>query len=849
METQHASGSTAGTTVTTLPNGLTIIVREDHSAPVVSAQAWCMAGSVHEGEHLGAGLSHVLEHMLFKGTTTRPGSRIDQEVQEAGGYMNAYTSLDRTVFHIDVPSSGTHVALDVLCDVMQHATLPAEDLEKEKQVILREMDMNMDDPGRRASRRLFETAFTRSPYRFTVIGYPDLFHEITRENLHQYYHQKYAPNNVFYVVAGDVEPTTAVEQIRAAYNGSKARFLGAEMLPAEPRQTSPREICEEAAIELGYLHMAWHIPDTRHPDMPVLDVLAVLLGHGRSSRLYEDVRQKLALVHSADAWTYSPGNEGLFGVSATLDGDKFTSARDALLEQVHRLTQEEVAEKELRKAVRQFTAAYLSVRKTMQGQAQDMGSNWLQANDLCFSERYLAAIQGITRADLKRVASTYLSPENRTIYCLLPHGCATKPIRAQAATTGNPVSKVLLPNGLRLLLKEDRRLPFVEIRCAFRGGVLAETAQNNGISQLMSRMLIKGTAQKSAEELAQEIESTGGSIETYSGNNSLGVNMEVLREDIALGLAMLKDVLISSVFPEKAMERERDVQLASILAQKDLLLHEAFSAMRRKLFSAKGYGLDPLGSEETLKNLTRDGLLAFYKQQVSPKNCVLAIYGDVDASAVSREVEEMLKDWSGPAPVPPSSSGRTEFSSGTISDTREKQQAVVVIGYPGVDVFNKDRYALELIQEVCSDLGSRLFMRVRDTLGLAYYVGAQSSVGLTPGYFAFYAGTSLEHAARVQEELVAETLALRSSGLTDEELRRSKAKIIGQRKISRQELGALAMTQALDELYGLGFENVEKEDAAYESVTKEHVIEVARRYLLAEASVVSTILPNKTGAA
>src|SRR5256886_643993 len=170
-----------GVKLTTLENGLAIIVREDHSAPVVSAQAWCMAGSVHEGKWLGAGMSHVLEHMLFKGTTTRPGSRIDQEVQEAGGYMNAYTSFDRTVYHIDVPNTGAKVAIDILCDIMQNATLPPEEMDKEKQVIVREMDMNVDDPGRRASRRLFETAYTKSPYRFTVIGYPDIFHEVRSE--------------------------------------------------------------------------------------------------------------------------------------------------------------------------------------------------------------------------------------------------------------------------------------------------------------------------------------------------------------------------------------------------------------------------------------------------------------------------------------------------------------------------------------------------------------------------------------------------------------------------------------------------------------------------------------------
>src|SRR5205823_6411642 len=201
----------------TLDNCLQVMIREDKAAPVVSAQAWCRAGSIHEGQWLGAGLSHVLEHMLFKGTSNRPPGKIDQEVQDAGGYMNAYTSFDRTVYHIDVPNTGAKIAVDILCDIMQNASLPGDEMAKEKDVITREMDMNVDDPGRRASRRLFETAYTKSPYRFTVIGYPDIFHELQPSDILSYYREKYAPNNVFYVVAGDVKATEVVAQIREAY--------------------------------------------------------------------------------------------------------------------------------------------------------------------------------------------------------------------------------------------------------------------------------------------------------------------------------------------------------------------------------------------------------------------------------------------------------------------------------------------------------------------------------------------------------------------------------------------------------------------------------------------------------
>ena len=837
-----------GVTLTTLENGLIIIVREDHSAPVVSAQAWCMAGSVHEGKWLGAGLSHVLEHMLFKGTTTRPGSRIDQEVQEAGGYMNAYTSFDRTVYHIDVPATGARTAIDILCDIMQHATLPDDELARELDVIRREMDMGQDDPGRRASRRLFETAYTRSPYRFTVIGYPDIFGELKPDDIRGYYAEKYTPNNVFYVVAGDIKNGEVIAQIRAAYEKTKARALPSVVLPEEPKQTAAREIVEEAPIELGHFHFAWHIPELRHPAMPALDVLAVLLGCGRSSRLYQQVREEKGVVHHVDAWTYSPGNPGLFGMSAIVDADKFTAARDAMLAEVEKIKRSPVSAGELGKAVKQFIAATLAVRKTMEGQAQNLGANWLAANDLNFSERYLAAVKRVRPDDILRVAREYLTAENRTLYTLLPDGTAPKLSVAVEEKNEHAIRKFELPNGLRLLVKEDHRLPFVEFRAMFKGGVLAETRDNNGITQLTSRMLLKGTSQRSARDIATEIETVGGSIDSYGGNNSFGVNLETMSSDFAAGLDLLADVLLDPVFPADALEREREVQIADICADKDNLLKSASLAMRRTLFGSIGYGLDSTGREETVAKLKAAGLKSFHKKLAAPNNGVLAIYGDVETAEVKSAVEKLFGHWKSSdaanelictsPDTPPPRMQRVE-------EIRDKKQAVIVIGFPGTTMHDEDRYALDLIQESCSDLGSRLFLRIREQLGLAYYVGAQHFAGLAPGYFAFYAGTEPSKALLVEQEILKEAGLLRTEGLTAEELKRAKAKIIGQKKIARQDLGHLASTTTLDELYGLGYQRAELDDAKFEAVTLEQIKAAAQKYLKPDALVVAVVKPEK----
>lgn len=832
-----------GVRMTTLENGLTIIVREDHSAPVVSAQAWANTGSIHEARWLGAGLSHVLEHMLFKGTTTRPGSRIDQEVQEAGGYMNAYTSFDRTVYHIDVPNTGARTAIDILCDIMQNASLPPDELAKELDVIRREMDMGQDDPGRRSGRRLFETAYTKSPYRYTVIGYLDIFNELKPEDIRGYYIERYAPNNVFFIVVGDVKHDEVVAQIKECYAKSKSRALPPVLLTPEPRQTAAREVIEEAAIELGHLHFAWHIPELRHADVPVLDVLSVLLGSGRSSRLYQEVREKQGVVHYADAWTYNPGNPGLFGMSAMVDADKFEAARAALLAEVEKLQQSPASDAELQKAVKQFISATLATRKTMQGQAQDLGGSWLAAGDLNFSQRYLAAVQRVTLADIQRVAREYLTPENRTLYALLPNGAAPKPVAAVESSTDHAIQKFVLPNGLRLLVKEDHRLPFVEFRAVFQGGVLAESAANNGLTQLMARLIIKGTATRSAEQIAGEIESVGGHLDSYGGNNSFGINAEVPSSDFTTGLQLVADVILNPTFPAAQLEREREVQLAGILSQKDDLLKSAFVAMRRGLFGEVGYGLDALGKEESLEKLQRHDVQLFHRQLATPANCVLAIYGDVNAAETKAAVEAAFAAWK-PGDFRLQNPDSLPVAAQRISEARDKKQAVVVIGFPGTSMSAEDRQAMELLQEACSDLGSRLFLRIREKLGLAYYVGAQNLLGLTPGYFAFYAGTEPEKADLVEQEIFKEAELLRTESLSEEELKRAKAKIIGQRKIARQELGHLATTTALDELYGLGYGFNDAEDARLEAVTLAEVRAAAQKYLQPDRAVVSVLRPE-----
>jgi zinc protease len=828
----------------TLPNGLGVIVQEDHSSPVASVQVWVETGSIHESQHTGAGMSHMLEHMLFKGTATRTCSEFAQRVQDAGGYINAYTSFDRTVYWIDIPAKGVATALELLSDAVLNSTLPPEEFVKEQEVIRREFAMGYDDPDRMSGITLFATAYRDHPYQHPVIGHLDVFDAVTRDEVMAYYKARYVPNNMFFVVAGDVDADAVYTQIEALFAGRPRAALPPVFIPQEPPQLGRRELHREFATELTRMHLAWHVPDATHPDIAVLDVLAMVLGHGRSARLYRKLREELALVHGVDAWCYAPGQAGLWGVDAVLDPEKREQVQEEILRALDELRVAGPTVAELEKAKRQSLSHQLQAVTTMRGKASDLGSNWLLTRNLDFSRDYLAAIQKVTVDDVRRVVGTWLIDRNLTVVSLNPAGFAQKRAAPESVAVGGEIQSFELSNGLRLLVREDSRLPLVSIVAAFKGGLLAETPQENGLTRLFSKVLLKGTEGRTAEQLADEIEAVGGSISSDAGNNSVSVFLRVMDPDVTLGFDILSDVLCRPTLPEKAIIREKEVQLASIKADEEEMTSVARNLMRSNLFPDHPYGLRSLGTPESVARLDQSHLRAYHEQYLVARNGVIAVFGNVKASEIRQLAEQALSGLpSGePAfqelrqPVAPTRELHVE-------EHRDKTQAVLMVGFLGADLYSKDRAVLELIDEASSDLGSRFFVRIREEMGLAYFVGSSSVQGLVRGPFVFYLGTDPAKVEAVEKVLMAEIQDLAANGLSAVELERAKEKLIGQQDIRNQSNDSFAFAAALDELYGLGFDHYRELRRRVDEVTLEDVKRVANTYFLNQPPIVVLARP------
>ena len=836
--------------VFTLENGLTLIVEEDHSAPVASVQAWCATGSIDEGKWMGAGLSHILEHMLFKGTQDRKAGDIARQIQDRGGYINAYTSFDRTVYWIDVPSEGVSEAVEILADAMMNSVLPEDEYVKEQEVIRREFAMGFDDPGRQSSQLMLRTVFSESPFRHPIIGYLDVYNKLKRDDVMEYYKARYVPNNLTFVVAGDVDAKKIREQVEEAFKKYSRQPLEPLYVLSEPEQIGRREAHEEFPTELTRFSLAWRVPGLTNPDTPALELLGDVLGSGRSSLLNQELREQQQIVHSIDSGVFSLQTDGVFIIQALCDPAQRSAVEREALAVVERIKETGGTQAELDKARRSMLASQLAGLSTARGQASDLGSNWLLTRNVNFSKDYLDAIGRVTTADLKRVAREYLRADRLNVTSLNPPGTLAGKTGTGREAVRSEVKKFVLPNGLRLLVREDSRLPLVSMYAAFRGGLLAEKPETNGITRLLSRTLLKGTKNRTSAQIAEEIEGAGGRIGSDNGNNSFSVSVEVMKPDLALGLDILADILQNPVFPEKGVELEKAAQIAAIKAEDEQITAVARNVLRERLFNNHPYALRTTGRAESVEKLSPADLRAFKEEYIAAKNGVLAVFGDVKAEEVLKLVEKDLGTMPAgklalsdpPKPVPPDAPL-------TVVEERNKQQAVVMIGYPGSDVLSPDRTLLDLLNEASNDLGSRFFNRIREQMGLAYFVGAGNFAGLAPGSFVFYLGTDPKKVDAVIVELEDEINGLSKDGLTEEELARAKKKLLGSEAIRNQSNSAFAASVAVDELVGLGFDNYVRRRKEVESATVGDIRHAAAKYFGTPSRVEVIVRPpTKTAA-
>lgn len=828
-----------------LDNGLTVVHKEDRASELISVQTWVKTGSVHEGAMLGSGLSHYLEHLLFKGTARRGPLDISREINACGGYINAYTTFDRTVYYIDGPAEAAGTIFDVLGDMVLHASLPEEEVIRERDVILREIDMGLDDPDRRLFHAFAHTAFREHPYRHPVIGHRALFEAVQPDDLRAYYHGRYAPNNLTLIVVGAISEAECRELAEQHFGQDPMRRLAPAWVPTEPMQLAPRQRRETGDFEIVRGFIGYKVPGLADADAPALDVLARLLGDGESSWLWQRLRAEQRLVHEISAGCWNPGEHGLFWVSYVCDPGKRAAVEAAIRVELAKAKDRPPVDHELAKVIRRALVAEVNARRTVTGQASRLGSAEVVVGDLGFPQQHLLRLAGLTPEEIQQAARRYLTETRETAASLEP---ASKDIAAPNVSTGDALpdfEEIAFSNGARLLLQPGGATPKTHVRCVSLGGPLYDPANRRGAGGVLATLLVRDTEKRSQAEVSAAIESIGGSFREQIGNNTFALSAETLTGDFLLAAELMGDALHRPHFREDTFEIERDAQLASLLEDNDEVLEWSRRRLREQYFGAHPYAVDYLGREEDLEQLTLDDLHALRQRLVAAPNTVCAVAGQFERNAVIDAlgpILEALPTGFTPADCPALEPALT----GKQIENRDREQAIVLVAYPDSGVRQSaDHLVGEALDELFSGMSSQLFQRVREEKGMAYFVASQRLIGLDCGLFTFYAGTSPEQAEAVEAEILAEVERARAGGFTPEEWRACQTRLIVRRQQGLQAPSSRAMHAALNAIYGQPVNDWRHYPDRVRALQPDQLTDFAQKRFTHDKRLIQITLPSK----
>ena len=827
-----------------LDNGLTFIIREDKSNPVVSLQAWCETGSIHEGKYLGSGVSHFVEHMVFKGTEERESLAIAQDVSSIGGTINAYTSFDRTVYYINCPSEALFTSNQILKDLVFQATMPETEFEPEREVIRREISMGRDDADKVASQEMFSTCYQRHPYGLPVIGYLQSFNQLNRSDLRNYYKERYVTDNTFIVISGDVDMDVVRDQVNKLYGDIQRVASPPVFIPTEPDQLGRRDSFVPYSNPITRLWMSWKIPGITDSDMPAIDVIAVILGQGKSSRLFQTLKEQSGLVHNISAYSYTPSHAGVFAVNAGIDPNNKQKVEEEIYNVIQELKCESVSEEEINKAKRIAMVSQLSSLQTVQGQAADLGSNWSITRNVNFTEEYLRKISNLNADNIRDVANRYFKEESLSVI-EVGKKIKLKKNKAEIFKNNKEINQHILDNGLIIAVEEDFRLPVVAISNTFKAGLFADSIHGQGITQLLSRVFLKGTNTKEADQIALMIESLGGNVTAIGGNNSLSLNSEFLSDDFEQALNIVSNIILHPTFPQPAVDREKETLLMDIKEERESPLSLAAIIARENLFDNHAYKNSRLGTENHVKALDTEKILKYYSNYGVANNGVISICGAIDSDKVIDKVGGAFSKMRiGDEVIANTKDAEWPVTQKEIEYNHHKEQAVLLVAYPGLKLDDKDRAIVSLIEEISGGMDGLLFKRIREELGLAYYVGTSQLVSYSRGSIYFYAGTNSESLSKVQHELEKIIGSLISEKIDDKVLERAKKSLIGKYSLSKQSYSARAQSMALNLLYGLGECYDEENLKLIKNTTSSDLQKCCQKYFNTLSKVTVRIVPN-----
>ena len=836
-----------------LSNGLTILAQRDPTAPAVAVVSHVRAGFFDEPD-AQVGVSHVLEHMLFKGTPTRGVGAIARETKAAGGYLNAATSYDHTTYYTVLPAASLPVALDLQADALRRSLIDPEELRRELRVIIEEAKRKLDQPGAVTAETLHALLFDRHRIRRWRIGTESHLAAMAHQEIVGYYRSRYVPGRTIVAMAGDLDPEAAIGMARELFGGWPAAEPGVDPSPEEPPRREVRTRTLRGDVHHSHLAVGWRAVPSLHPDAAGLEVAAAVLGVGRAGWLYRQLRAP-GIVTSIGAWHFSPSEVGVFSIGAELDSGRLAAALTGIAGCVARLRETGPDQADVERVRIQLRARWARGMESTEGRASALASAEAQGGIELLDREY-DRLMAVEAAEVRRVAREWLDPEAIAACAYLPQvapeeldsGSLRAHFLAPApAIAGSTVSPVITPPpvasrgtrtsgvlhvalpGADLLIGRKLGVPLISLG-VYRCRSVAEARSTAGLGALVVRAAVRGTAMLDAAELALAFEACGGTLAPLIAADWFGFATTVLSEHSPAAAALLSEVLLRPRLDGDEVRLERATLAEEAIHAADDMVRYPIQLALAAGFGEEGYGIPAHGLPDTVPGLGAGMVRAWHACEMATGRTTIVAVGELDPERLADQLAGIFggePERPALAPTPHSTwRGGTPVHLEAVVERTKKQSALAVM-YPGPGRRAPERHGAEVWAAIASGLGGRLFTALRDRRSLAYTVMASSWQRAGAGALLLYLATSPAREEEARTALLEEVERFREEPVSPEELSGAVSYLAGQAQVRRQTASAVAGEIAEAWLLGEGLAEVEDPAAGYRSVTATQVQELA----------------------
>ncbi len=827
----------SGFNVFKLDNGQTVIIEEVRTNPIVTIDTWVKTGSINENDK-NNGVSHFLEHLFFKGTTNHAPGEFDKILESKGAVNNAATSKDFTHYYITIPSKDFNLALSMHADMLQNPLIPRKELERERKVVLEEISKDKNTPSSKVYENLVEMMYTNHPYKRKVIGTNEIIETITREEILEYFDKYYAPSNMITIITGDVDTQTALEKIKSEFN-AEYKKVPKHNYPKEKPLTTQIRKTDYAQTQSGYMLIGFRGVKITDKDSYALDVLSAILGGGKSSVLYQNIKDRKQLAFSVSASNATFKEDGLFYISANFTPENCKKLEQNIFNEIEQIQKNGVTSEQVKLAQNMIERDTYYARESITNIAGELGYTVVTTGDTKFYENYVENIKKVTPKDVKTAAVKYLGVNKSAVSIILPESSKEVKVsnitplntEAELVSENSETQKYKLSNGAELLLTPNTSNDIIAISILAKGGEFIEKIPGTG--KMTASVMMKGTKKYSSSELAQILEDNGIKISPQSKGDMFSISVLTTKSEYGKTLEILNEIVNNAIFDDYEIEKVRTEKINSIKKNRDLPLQKAIEEYNTLIYKGSVYSNSTKILEKTYPQIQQSDIVEYYNKIFYPKNIVISVNGNVDKEKTIAELTKIFNGKKGETfdytkySITPADSARK-----SIQQDKTTQTAWIFLGWQTDGLMNlKDYATLQVIDSIMGvGMSSRLFKNLRDQEGLAYQLGTSFNPSMLRGNFVMYIGTNPQTLDKSQTKLFEEINRLKTEYVGTKELQEAKDKLIGQFVIGQEtnleKASAAGWFEASNR--GYGFKN--EYAKLINSVTESDIIETANKY-------------------